>query len=172
MNRIWGGEPQCCAAGKIKRDKSKDSERAIDQPPPERDSAEGTEHECVGNQKETGDHPEFDDPDVAHGIAHGSNESDRDGKVAEGKPVRAIEKEMIARIGIQHGSVNRLEPFADFSAKDIPRMNRAMKETDFRDEGNGCRAAHDETEDNDGKPKANPAKSVSAFGVVHSTHAD
>src|ERR1051325_157894 len=76
---------------KPERNETKHAKGAINQPPPERDAAQGAEHECIGDHHGAGDQAKSEEPAVADRVTEGADESDGDDEMTEGQPVGAVE---------------------------------------------------------------------------------
>jgi hypothetical protein len=90
------------------RDQAKDTKRAIEQPPRQRDSADRTTYQRQRNDQQTGNHAELNYPNVPNWVPQRSDESDGDHNMSERQPVSPIgEKGIITSSGFQ--------PLADIS---------------------------------------------------------
>lgn len=90
----------------IKKKETKHSERAINQLPEKRNSADGSADKCQWKDHHTRNHPKLNYPDVFDWVFVWPDERNSNHNVCEGKPVGAVSHERIFLIGICDGSVN------------------------------------------------------------------
>src|SRR5688572_7069899 len=97
-------------AAKPEGDEAEKAERAVDEPPAERNAAHFAHNEGEGNDEHAGDHAELDDPDVFDGITQWADERNGDNEVTEGKPVGAVTDEWIFGISIDQAVAHFDDP--------------------------------------------------------------
>ena len=92
------------------RNDSKNSKRAINQSPAERDSANDSHHQREWHDQRASNHTEFDNPNVFHRIAQRPDERNGDDEVSERQPIRSIGNEGIFRVRLNQSVEDFSEP--------------------------------------------------------------
>ena len=121
----WIFQFTCPLAAEPKRNETKHAEGTINQPPPDWNSAQPAEHERIGNHQHTGDQPEVKQPAVADGVAQRADENQRDDKMPERQPVRAVKKKRMLRLRLRQRITDAQKPVAPF------RMNHQFEPKKF-----------------------------------------
>jgi hypothetical protein len=98
---------------KPKWNETEDPERAINQPPPQRNAAPTAEDQCEGSDQDTGDQPKVKEPTVPDGIAPGTDENHRDDEMAEGQPIRAVKQKRLAAFRIIQCIADAQQPLSE-----------------------------------------------------------
>ena len=81
--------------------KTDDAERAIDQSPKQRNTADGTANKRGRDDQDTGNHTEFDDPDIFYRIAQRPDKGNGNGNMGKGQPIGAVRNKRIGSIGLR-----------------------------------------------------------------------
>lgn len=131
-----------------KRDDSKNSKRAINQSPAERDSSDASHHQRERHDERASNHSELDNPNVFHRVAQRPDERDGDDEVRERQPVRSVSDEWILGVGCNE-RVTHLEQPADEAAvfRVVVSPGNSRKQLEFGFQRDGRCTADDQPND-------------------------
>jgi hypothetical protein len=104
------GELFDLASAVEKREDADDAKGTIYEPPAEGNAAHTAGDERKGDDEDTSDDTELDDPDIFDGVEIRADEGDGEDNVREGEPVRPVSEEGKLGIGLDKGVAHFYEP--------------------------------------------------------------